>query len=154
MGNFILFFIGIASIITGIALWIGMPADNGLPFLLFATLSIALIGLRSKMRSVAVGDVASSSIDEDFATMCRLTAALMKPVQGAAESAIVALLGMHVVTKRICLAVVLRPFSHANQIYYLLATPRINYGYELTAWRVGRFGNRGADKDCTGGPPT
>ena len=67
MGNFILFFLGIASIITGIALWLGMPADNGLPFLLFATLSIALlIGLRSKMRSVAVGDVASASIDEDF----------------------------------------------------------------------------------------
>ena len=67
MGNFILFFLGIASIITRIALWFGMLADNGLPFLLFATLSIALlIGLRSKMRSVAVGDVASSSIDEDF----------------------------------------------------------------------------------------
>ena len=67
MGNFILFFIGIASIITGLALWLGMPADNGLPFLLFAALSIGLlVGLRSKMRNVAVGDVASSSVDEDF----------------------------------------------------------------------------------------
>ena len=67
MGNFILFFIGIASIITGVALWLGMPADNGVPFLLFAGLSIALlVGLRAKMRSVAVGDVASSSADEDF----------------------------------------------------------------------------------------
>jgi membrane protein implicated in regulation of membrane protease activity len=67
MGNFILFFLGIASIFTGVALWLGMPADNGLPFLLFATLAVALlVGLRSKLRSVTVGDVASSSIDEDF----------------------------------------------------------------------------------------
>ncbi len=67
MGNFILFFLGLASIITGVALWLGMPADNGIPFLLFAVLSIALlVGLRSRMRNLAVGDVASSSIDEDF----------------------------------------------------------------------------------------
>ena len=67
MGNFILFFLGIASIFTGVALWLGMPANNGLPFLLFATLAVALlVGLRSKLRSVTVGDVASSSIDEDF----------------------------------------------------------------------------------------
>ena len=67
MGNFILFFLGLASIITGVALWLGMPADNGIPFLLFAVLSIALlVGLRSRMRSLAVGDVASSSMDEDF----------------------------------------------------------------------------------------
>ena len=37
MGSLILFFLGIASIITGIAL-AGMPADNGLPFLLFAVI--------------------------------------------------------------------------------------------------------------------
>jgi membrane protein implicated in regulation of membrane protease activity len=67
MGNFILFFLGVASIFTGVALWLGMPADNGIPFLLFAALSVALlIGLRSRMRNVAVGDVASSSVDEDF----------------------------------------------------------------------------------------
>ena len=67
MGNFILFFLGLASIITGVALWLGMPADNGIPFLLFAVLSIALlVGLRSRMRNLAVGDVASSSMDEDF----------------------------------------------------------------------------------------
>ena len=67
MGNFILFFLGIASIITGVALWIGMPADNGLPFLLFASFAVALlVGLRSRMRSLAVGDVAASSVDEDF----------------------------------------------------------------------------------------
>lgn len=67
MGNFILFFLGVASIITGVALWLGVPADNGIPFLLFAALSVALlVGLRSKMRNLAVGDVASSSADEDF----------------------------------------------------------------------------------------
>ena len=67
MGNFILFFLGVASIVTGVALWLGMPADNGIPFLLFAALSVALlVGLRSRMRNLAVGDVATSSVDEDF----------------------------------------------------------------------------------------
>ena len=67
MGNFILFFLGVASIVTGVALWLGLPADNGIPFLLFAALSVALlIGLRSRMSDVAVGDVATSSADEDF----------------------------------------------------------------------------------------
>lgn len=67
MGNFILFFLGVASIVTGVALWLGLPADNGIPFLLFAALSVALlIGLRSRMSNVAVGDVATSSADEDF----------------------------------------------------------------------------------------
>ena len=67
MGNFILFFLGVASIVTGVALWLGLPADNGVPFLLFAALSVALlIGLRSRMSNVAVGDVATSSADEDF----------------------------------------------------------------------------------------
>ena len=60
MGNFILFFLGVASIVTGVALWLGLPADNGIPFLLFAALSVALlIGLRSRMSNVAVGDVAT-----------------------------------------------------------------------------------------------
>ena len=155
VGNFILFFIGIASIITGIALWIGMPADNGLPFLLFATLSIALlIGLRSKMRSVAVGDVASSSIDEDFVGRdVQIESGFDEASQGAAESTIVALLGMHAVNKRICLTVVLRPFSRESNLLFI-GNARINYGYELTVWRVGRDScNRGADKDCQGGPP-
>ena len=67
MGNFILFFLGVASIVTGVALWLGLPADKGIPFLLFAALSVALlIGLRSRMSNVAVGDVATSSADEDF----------------------------------------------------------------------------------------
>ena len=67
LGNFILFFLGLASIITGFALWLGMPADHGMPFLLFAALAVALlVGLRSRMRNVAVGDVATSSLDEDF----------------------------------------------------------------------------------------
>ena len=62
MGNFILFFLGLASIITGVALWLGMPADNGIPFLLFAALAVALlVGLRSRMRKVAVGDVGCPS---------------------------------------------------------------------------------------------
>ena len=32
MGNFILFFLGLAAVITGLALWLGLPAGNGFPF--------------------------------------------------------------------------------------------------------------------------
>ncbi len=67
MGNFILFFLGLASICVGGAIWLGMPADGGLPFLLLAGLSVFfLFGVRSRMPSFTVGDIAESTEDEDF----------------------------------------------------------------------------------------
>ena len=36
MGNFILFFLGLAAAMTGLSLWFGLPAGNGIPFILFA----------------------------------------------------------------------------------------------------------------------
>ena len=67
MGNFILFFLGVASICVGGALWVGMPADGGMPYILFAALAVFfLLVVRSRMPAFTVGDVAQSTADEDF----------------------------------------------------------------------------------------
>ena len=67
MGNFILFFLGVASICVGGALWVGMPAEGGGPYILFAALAVVfLMVVRARMRSLTVGDVAQSTEDEDF----------------------------------------------------------------------------------------
>lgn len=67
MGNFILFFLGLASICVGGALWAGMPAGSGLPFVLFAALAVFfLMVVRARMPRFTVGDIAESSVDEDF----------------------------------------------------------------------------------------
>ena len=56
MGNFILFFLGLAAAITGLALWLGMPAGNGIPFLVFAGLALVLlVGVRSRLKLHLVG---------------------------------------------------------------------------------------------------
>ena len=67
MGNFILFFLGLAAAITGLALWLGMPAGNGTPFLVFAGLALVLlVGVRSRLKLHLVGDSVQGSADEDF----------------------------------------------------------------------------------------
>ncbi len=67
MGNFILFFIGLASAITGIALWLGMPNHSGIPFMLFASLTLVLlVGVRSRLRLHMVGESVQGSADEDY----------------------------------------------------------------------------------------
>ena len=67
MGNFILFFLGLASVCVGGAIWLGMPAGGGLPYLLFAGLAVFfLFGVRSRMPAFTVGDIAESTVDEDF----------------------------------------------------------------------------------------
>ena len=49
MGNFILFFLGLAAALTGVALWVGLPAQNGIPYMLFAALALVLVvGVRSR----------------------------------------------------------------------------------------------------------
>ena len=55
MGNFILFFLGVASICVGGALWAGMPADGGMPYILFAALAVFfLLVVRSRMPAFTV----------------------------------------------------------------------------------------------------
>ena len=67
MGNFILLFLGVAAVIVGIALSMGMPSTGGLAYYLFAVLSVvSLLGVRSRMRKIVVGDIAKGSDDEDF----------------------------------------------------------------------------------------
>ena len=67
MGNFILFFLGLAAALTGVAMWMGLPADNGIPYMLFAALALVLlVGVRSRMKLHLVGDSVRGSADEDF----------------------------------------------------------------------------------------
>ena len=100
------------------------------------------------MRSVAVGDVASSSIDEDFVGRdVQIESGFDEASPGRGRVKYRGASGMHAVNRHTCLAAVLQPFWHENQIYYLLATPRIDYGYELTVWWLGRdFGHRDLSK--------
>ena len=67
MGNFVLFFLGLAAALTGVAMWMGLPADNGIPYMLFAALALVLlVGVRSRMKLHLVGDSVQGSADEDF----------------------------------------------------------------------------------------
>ena len=67
MGNFILLFLGVAAVVVGIALSMGMPSTGGQAYFLFAALSVVLLlGVRSRMRKIVVGDIAKGSGDEDF----------------------------------------------------------------------------------------
>ncbi|MDE0762956.1 MAG: NfeD family protein [Porticoccaceae bacterium] len=67
MGNFILLFLGGAAVVVGIALSMGMPSTGGLAYYLFAALSVVLLlGVRSRMGKIVVGDIAKGSDDEDF----------------------------------------------------------------------------------------
>ena len=49
MGNFILLFLGVAAVVVGIALSMGMPSTGGLAYYLFAALSVMLLlGVREQ----------------------------------------------------------------------------------------------------------
>ena len=67
MGNFILFFLGVAAALTGVALWVGLPAQNGIPYMLFAALALVLVvGVRSRLTLHLVGDSVRGSVDDDY----------------------------------------------------------------------------------------
>ena len=67
MGNFILFFLGVAAALTGVALWLGLPAQNGIPYMLFAALALVLVvGVRSRLKLHLVGDSVQGSVDDDY----------------------------------------------------------------------------------------
>ena len=66
MGNFILFFLGIAAVIVGVAVSLGMPG-GAWPFALFAALAVVLlVTLRARLSQHIVGDAFKGSKDEDF----------------------------------------------------------------------------------------
>ncbi len=67
LNSFVVVFFGAGAIVTGIAIWLGLPSDGGLPYLLFTIVSLALLfGLRSHFQRLLQGDVADAGVDDDF----------------------------------------------------------------------------------------
>ena len=67
IGNFVLLLFGIAAFVVGIVFPLSLPTTGGLACYLFAVPSVVLLfGLRSRMRKITVGDVITSSLNEDF----------------------------------------------------------------------------------------
>jgi membrane protein implicated in regulation of membrane protease activity len=66
--SFIVVFFGLAAVLVGIALWAGLPETSGIPYILFAALSLAMLfGLRARFQDWFVGDIASDNdSDDDF----------------------------------------------------------------------------------------
>lgn len=68
--GFIAVFFGFGALITGVAIWFGLPTDGGMPFLLFSVASVlSLLLMRRRFQTWFRGDVVGSSgttIDEDF----------------------------------------------------------------------------------------
>lgn len=65
--SFIVVFFGLAAILVGLALWSGVPAHSGIPYVLFAVLSLGLLfGLRARCQQWFVGSLAEVDSDDDF----------------------------------------------------------------------------------------
>jgi membrane protein implicated in regulation of membrane protease activity len=64
---FILVFFGIAALVVGIAVWLGMPQSNGLPFIVFSIASVGmLLLLRSRFQDWFKGSSTAAEPDDDF----------------------------------------------------------------------------------------
>jgi membrane protein implicated in regulation of membrane protease activity len=67
LNAFIIIFFGIAAVIVGILVELGMPETNGLPYVVFGVLSVALLVLlRSRFQSWFKGGSSSAEQDDDF----------------------------------------------------------------------------------------
>ncbi|MBM4202778.1 MAG: NfeD family protein [Gammaproteobacteria bacterium] len=67
LNSFVVVFFGAGAILTGLAIWLGLPTESGLHYLFFVIVSLALLfGLRSHFRRMLKGDVADAGVDEDF----------------------------------------------------------------------------------------
>ncbi|MEM7079681.1 MAG: NfeD family protein [Pseudomonadota bacterium] len=65
--SFIVIFFGIAAVLVGTAIWLGLPDDSAIPYLTFAALSVVLLfGLRSRFQDWFVGSLAEHPGDDDF----------------------------------------------------------------------------------------
>ena len=65
--SFLVVFFGVAALVTGIALTLGLPTDYGLPFFLFSFLTVAqIVLLRRKCKEIFMGRLPGSSVDDDF----------------------------------------------------------------------------------------
>lgn len=67
VSGFVVIFFGVAALVTGIALWAGMSAEYGIPFVVFAIVSVALLVLlRSRFKDLFTGRTLSADADDDF----------------------------------------------------------------------------------------
>lgn len=67
LNAFIIIFFGIAAVIVGILLQLGMPETAGLPYVVFGVLSVALLVLlRSRFQNWFKGRSISAQRDDDF----------------------------------------------------------------------------------------
>ncbi len=65
--SFIVVFFGVAAIVVGVAIWLGLPADGGLAYIVFASVALlTLFALRARFREWFTGDVTEGGLDEDF----------------------------------------------------------------------------------------
>jgi len=66
-GGFIVVFFGIAAIVTGVALWAGLPQTGGIPYLLFSVVAVGLlVFLRSRFQAWFTGKSISADHDDDI----------------------------------------------------------------------------------------
>lgn len=67
---FVMIFLGIAAVITGVAMLFGLPPDNGLPYILFSVVAIgSLVLFRQRLRErlgVRGATIDDGVADEDF----------------------------------------------------------------------------------------
>jgi membrane protein implicated in regulation of membrane protease activity len=67
LNAFIIIFFGIAAVLVGILLWLGLPGGYGVPFFVFGALSVGLLLLlRSRFRSWFKGASTAAQKDDDF----------------------------------------------------------------------------------------
>jgi membrane protein implicated in regulation of membrane protease activity len=68
--GFIIVFFGTSALVTGIAMWLGMPGGHGISFVLFSILTIVqIVFLRRRFTKIFMGNMASvgeNDADEDF----------------------------------------------------------------------------------------
>ncbi|MCB1683796.1 MAG: NfeD family protein [Pseudomonadales bacterium] len=65
--RFIVVFFGLAALCVGLLLWAGMTDAYGLPYLMFAALSLgSVLLLRSRFQEWFVGTTISADVDDDF----------------------------------------------------------------------------------------
>ena len=66
----IVIFFGIGALAVGLLIWVGMPTDYGLPFIMFSVISVgALLLLRKRFKLMFVGNTitgGTGSEDDDF----------------------------------------------------------------------------------------
>jgi hypothetical protein len=67
LNAFIIVFFGIAAVLVGVLLWLGLPGGYGVPFFVFGALSVGmLLLLRSRFQSWFKGAATDAKRDDDF----------------------------------------------------------------------------------------